>query len=324
MYQSTNVCIFFMDNVFKNIKISYFSQTPVTMLCRPKFNCNIDDRPSYFCFHVFSARDLWKKRYFDEKKKTNPLEEQSNRLRHELDIIHKKLLSTLEGPKEKATKLNDIKPSGKVGSPGRPLVSPSFQTSRSLSPSPPSSPVLGRGHNTERQQWSDEEVTSPVDKNAKWPIRPFPVRDLDRDRSPSPPANYGRHLSPIAKPLKLRLEGQNNKSSPRYEDHDNLSPKTQAQSSPRFLKPPKMTTNQLNQFQNEYLKRKNERRQYPIALIGSDQKAEYLENDQFDSDYGSNQSSSRSNLGQINGSLTDRKFVKFDKNAQRHSNDAYN
>ncbi|XP_052774896.1 spermatogenesis-associated protein 1-like isoform X2 [Mya arenaria] len=59
------------------------------------------------------ARDLWKKRYFDEKKKTGPLEEQSNRLRHELDIIHKRLLTTLEGPKEKATKLNDIKPGSK-------------------------------------------------------------------------------------------------------------------------------------------------------------------------------------------------------------------
>ncbi|XP_052273459.1 uncharacterized protein LOC127873620 isoform X3 [Dreissena polymorpha] len=67
------------------------------------------------------ARDLWKKRYFDEKKKTLPLEEQSNRLRHELDIIHKRLLATLEGPKEKATKLNDLKSPGKVGSPGRPL-----------------------------------------------------------------------------------------------------------------------------------------------------------------------------------------------------------
>ncbi|XP_045157946.1 spermatogenesis-associated protein 1-like isoform X11 [Mercenaria mercenaria] len=60
------------------------------------------------------ARDLWKKRYFEEKKKTGPLEEQCNRLRHELDIIHKKLLTTLEGPKEKATKLNDIKPSNKL------------------------------------------------------------------------------------------------------------------------------------------------------------------------------------------------------------------
>ena len=65
---------------------------------------------------LFSARDIWKKRYFEEKKKTGPFEEQCNRLRHELDIIHKKLLTTLEGPKEKATKLQEIKPSSnKVG-----------------------------------------------------------------------------------------------------------------------------------------------------------------------------------------------------------------
>lgn len=76
------------------------------------------------------ARDLWKKRYFEEKKKTGPLEEQCNRLRHELDIIHKKLLTTLEGPREKATKLNDIKPSNKVGSPGRPVNNFKIQATR--------------------------------------------------------------------------------------------------------------------------------------------------------------------------------------------------
>lgn len=60
------------------------------------------------------ARDLWKKRYFEEKKKTPPLEEQCNRLRHELDIIHRKLMNTLEGPsKEKSTRLGDLKPSQK-------------------------------------------------------------------------------------------------------------------------------------------------------------------------------------------------------------------
>lgn len=60
------------------------------------------------------ARDLWKKHYFEEKKKTPPLEEQCNRLRHELDIIHRKLMNTLEGPsKEKSTRLGDLKPSQK-------------------------------------------------------------------------------------------------------------------------------------------------------------------------------------------------------------------
>ncbi|XP_033736929.1 zinc finger CCCH domain-containing protein 13-like isoform X2 [Pecten maximus] len=59
------------------------------------------------------ARDLWKKRYFEEKKRTSPLEEQCNRLRHELEIIHRKLMNTLEGPtKDKATqRMGDLKPS---------------------------------------------------------------------------------------------------------------------------------------------------------------------------------------------------------------------
>lgn len=59
------------------------------------------------------ARDLWKKRYFEEKKRTSPLEEQCNRLRHELEIIHRKLMNTLEGPtKDKSTqRMGELKPS---------------------------------------------------------------------------------------------------------------------------------------------------------------------------------------------------------------------
>ncbi|XP_046566993.1 spermatogenesis-associated protein 1-like isoform X9 [Haliotis rubra] len=57
------------------------------------------------------ARDIWKKRYFEEKKKTAPLEEQTNRLKHELDSIHRKLMSALEGPKEKNIRLGEPKPS---------------------------------------------------------------------------------------------------------------------------------------------------------------------------------------------------------------------
>ncbi|KAK7099913.1 hypothetical protein V1264_022946 [Littorina saxatilis] len=51
------------------------------------------------------ARDAWKKRYFEEKKKTPPLEEQTNRLQDELEGLHRKLMATLEGPKEKNIKL---------------------------------------------------------------------------------------------------------------------------------------------------------------------------------------------------------------------------
>ncbi|XP_038049656.1 spermatogenesis-associated protein 1-like isoform X3 [Patiria miniata] len=63
------------------------------------------------------ARDLWKKKYFEEKKKTNPLEEQVNRLRSQLDQQHRKLLNQLEGrgpqrkgmPREPPSKKNDHK-----------------------------------------------------------------------------------------------------------------------------------------------------------------------------------------------------------------------
>ena len=63
---------------------------------------------------TFSARDVWKKRYFEEKKKTPPLEEQMNRMKQELDAVHRKLMSTLEGPKEKNVRFGDTKPSLKV------------------------------------------------------------------------------------------------------------------------------------------------------------------------------------------------------------------
>ncbi|KAK0042066.1 zinc finger CCCH domain-containing protein 13 [Biomphalaria pfeifferi] len=59
------------------------------------------------------ARDMWKKKYFEEKKKTAPLEENSNRLQQELEALHKKLMNTLEGPKEKNAKFIDAQPSPK-------------------------------------------------------------------------------------------------------------------------------------------------------------------------------------------------------------------
>ncbi|XP_076440655.1 spermatogenesis-associated protein 1-like isoform X5 [Babylonia areolata] len=59
------------------------------------------------------ARDTWKKRYFEEKKKTPPLEEQTNRLKEELEGLHRKLMTVLEGPKEKNIKLGDSRPSQK-------------------------------------------------------------------------------------------------------------------------------------------------------------------------------------------------------------------
>uniref|UniRef100_A0A1I8FZ26 SPATA1_C domain-containing protein n=1 Tax=Macrostomum lignano TaxID=282301 RepID=A0A1I8FZ26_9PLAT len=37
------------------------------------------------------ARDMWKKRYFEAKKQTVPLEEQTNKLREELEAYHKRM-----------------------------------------------------------------------------------------------------------------------------------------------------------------------------------------------------------------------------------------
>ncbi|XP_077981582.1 uncharacterized protein LOC144436628 isoform X2 [Glandiceps talaboti] len=43
------------------------------------------------------ARDLWKKKYFEEKKKTPPLEQQVVTLKHKLDSEHKKYINQIEG-----------------------------------------------------------------------------------------------------------------------------------------------------------------------------------------------------------------------------------
>lgn len=48
-----------------------------------------------FCL-FFLARDLWKKKYFNEKKKTPPLEERMNALVREIEQCQKKMFHTLE------------------------------------------------------------------------------------------------------------------------------------------------------------------------------------------------------------------------------------
>jgi hypothetical protein len=40
---------------------------------------------------------VWKKKYFEEKKKTVSLEERCNQLRYEVEVIHKKILSSGDG-----------------------------------------------------------------------------------------------------------------------------------------------------------------------------------------------------------------------------------
>lgn len=42
------------------------------------------------------GRDIWKKRYYDEKKKGAPMEERCNKMRQELGQLQRKILSQLE------------------------------------------------------------------------------------------------------------------------------------------------------------------------------------------------------------------------------------
>jgi len=56
------------------------------------------------------GRDAWKKKYFEEKRKTAPLEEESKKLRNELDAANKKILAQME-------KAHDGKQSSSAGQP---------------------------------------------------------------------------------------------------------------------------------------------------------------------------------------------------------------
>ena len=45
---------------------------------------------------LIAARDNWKKQYFEEKKKTLPLEEHATKMRREVDNLNRRLISRLE------------------------------------------------------------------------------------------------------------------------------------------------------------------------------------------------------------------------------------
>ncbi|EDO46192.1 predicted protein [Nematostella vectensis] len=47
------------------------------------------------------SKNIWKKKFFDEKRKTAPLEEQVNRLRYETEVQHQAMLSFLETKKDR-------------------------------------------------------------------------------------------------------------------------------------------------------------------------------------------------------------------------------
>ena len=60
-------------------------------------------------FRSFAARDMWKKKYFNEKKKTPPLEERMMLLRSDLEQIHKKTVQTIDIEAKHATQMGYAK-----------------------------------------------------------------------------------------------------------------------------------------------------------------------------------------------------------------------
>lgn len=50
------------------------------------------------------SKNIWKKRFFDEKRKTGALDEQVNRLRHDVDVQHKALMAHLESKEREGNK----------------------------------------------------------------------------------------------------------------------------------------------------------------------------------------------------------------------------
>ncbi len=91
--------------------------------------------------HIFTARDLWKKRYFEEKKRTNPLEEKANKLRVDLDALHRRIMSQLETQKERESLRKntekDKKPSQQVDIRHRFYINIVFTITNIISAIPP-------------------------------------------------------------------------------------------------------------------------------------------------------------------------------------------
>jgi hypothetical protein len=60
------------------------------------------------------ARDMWKKKYFVEKKKTPPLEERVMLLKTEIEQIHKKTVQTIDAEAKHASQMGYTK-EGEIG-----------------------------------------------------------------------------------------------------------------------------------------------------------------------------------------------------------------
>ena len=63
---------------------------------------------------LVTARDVWKKTYFDEKKKTLPLEDEAQRMQQELETLHKRFMSHLETDTKDTGKKKEQKNTQKV------------------------------------------------------------------------------------------------------------------------------------------------------------------------------------------------------------------
>ena len=57
-------------------------------------------------FLTLSARDMWKKKYFQEKKKTPSIEDRVSELKNDLEFLHSKTMQTID---------NESKHSAQVG-----------------------------------------------------------------------------------------------------------------------------------------------------------------------------------------------------------------
>jgi hypothetical protein len=64
---------------------------------------------NHFSTMIILARDMWKKKYFMEKKKTPPLEERVALLRADLEQIHKKTVQTIDAEAKHATQMGYTK-----------------------------------------------------------------------------------------------------------------------------------------------------------------------------------------------------------------------
>ena len=59
--------------------------------------------------YFLSARDMWKKKYFQEKKKTSPLEDRVAQLKTDVDFHHGKTVQIIENESKHATQVGAVK-----------------------------------------------------------------------------------------------------------------------------------------------------------------------------------------------------------------------